>query len=54
VIWANSEQVQYVLDALATAPPMHVVNAKGEGVLTSREDLVGVGSAGHTGASKTN
>jgi hypothetical protein len=39
-IWANTEQIQYVLDALATAPTMHVVNAKGEGVLTSREDQV--------------
>jgi DNA-binding NarL/FixJ family response regulator len=39
-IWANSEQIQYVLDALATAPGMHVVNAKGEGVLTAREEQV--------------
>jgi len=39
-VWANSEQMQYVLDALATSPTMHVVNAKGEGVLTSREDEV--------------
>jgi DNA-binding NarL/FixJ family response regulator len=39
-IWANSEQIKYVLDALTTAPNMHVVNAKGEGVLTSREDEV--------------
>jgi DNA-binding NarL/FixJ family response regulator len=39
-IWANSEQIRYVLDALASAPIMHVVNAKGEGVLTAREDQV--------------
>jgi DNA-binding NarL/FixJ family response regulator len=39
-IWANTEQIKYLLDALATAPSMHVVNAKGEGVLTSREDQV--------------
>jgi DNA-binding NarL/FixJ family response regulator len=39
-IWANTEQIQYVLDALATAPNMHVVNAKGEGVLTPREAQV--------------
>ncbi len=39
-IWANSEQIQYVLDALATAPTMHVVNSKGECLLTSREEQV--------------
>ena len=39
-IWASSEQIQFVLDALALAPSMHVVNAKGEGVLTSREEQV--------------
>ncbi len=39
-IWANSAQIQYVLDALATAPTMHVVNSKGEGILTSREEQV--------------
>jgi DNA-binding NarL/FixJ family response regulator len=39
-IWANNKQIQYVLDALATASTMHVVNAKGEGVLTAREDQV--------------
>ena len=37
-VWANSEQIHYVLDALATAPAMHVINAKGQGVLTPRED----------------
>lgn len=39
-IWANTEQIRYLLDALASAPIMHVVNAKGEGVLTAREDQV--------------
>jgi DNA-binding NarL/FixJ family response regulator len=39
-VWANSEQIAYILDALATAPTMHVINAKGEGVLTSRENQV--------------
>lgn len=39
-VWANTEQIRYVLDALATAPTMPVVNAKGEGVLTAREGQV--------------
>ena len=39
-IWVNSEQMRYMVDALANAPVMHVVNAKGEGVLTSRENQV--------------
>jgi DNA-binding NarL/FixJ family response regulator len=39
-IWLNSEQMQYVLDALVSAPAMRVVNVKGEGVLTPREDQV--------------
>jgi two-component system, NarL family, nitrate/nitrite response regulator NarL len=39
-IWVNSEQMRYLLDALANAPVMHVINAKGEGVLTAREDQV--------------
>ncbi len=37
-VWINTEQIQYVLDALVTASTMPIVNAKGEGVLTSRED----------------
>jgi DNA-binding NarL/FixJ family response regulator len=39
-IWANSEQIRYILDALAGSPAMQVVNAKGEGVLTPRESQV--------------
>ena len=39
-IWVNSEQMRFLLDALANAPVMHVINAKGEGVLTPREDQV--------------
>lgn len=39
-IWANSEQMQYVLDALATAPSAHVINTKGNVILTPREDEV--------------
>jgi DNA-binding NarL/FixJ family response regulator len=39
-IWANNEQIQYLVDALADAATRRIVNAKGEGVLTPREDLV--------------
>jgi DNA-binding NarL/FixJ family response regulator len=50
-IWASSEQMQYVLDALSTTPAMHVVNSKGEGVLTPREEevvsLVAEGASNH-------
>jgi DNA-binding NarL/FixJ family response regulator len=38
--WANTEQMGYVIDALATTPPARVVNAKGEGLLAPREEQV--------------
>ena len=36
-IWANSQQFQYVLDALTSASPLRVVNHQGRTVLTNRE-----------------
>lgn len=38
-VWANNEQIRYLIDSL-TAPRMPLVNAKGEGVLTVREEQV--------------
>ena len=38
--WANTEQMGYVIDALATTPPARVINAKGEGLLAPREEQV--------------
>jgi DNA-binding NarL/FixJ family response regulator len=37
-IWANTEQVRFLIDALATAAPTRVINAKGEDLLTEREE----------------
>jgi two-component system, NarL family, response regulator DegU len=39
-IWANTEQLQYVLDALMLNPAMRVTNSRGEDLLTPREDQV--------------
>ncbi|MGC2193836.1 MAG: response regulator transcription factor [Terriglobales bacterium] len=39
-LWANTEQIGYVIDALSSASPTRVINAKGEGLLTPREDQV--------------
>jgi DNA-binding NarL/FixJ family response regulator len=39
-IWANSEQLRYVLDALMLSPAMHVTNSRGEELLTPREEQV--------------
>jgi two-component system, NarL family, response regulator DegU len=39
-IWANSEQFTYVIDALTLSPALHVINAKGEDLLTQREQQV--------------
>ena len=39
-IWANTEQFRYVIDALALSPALHVINAKGEDLLTQREQQV--------------
>ena len=36
--WANTEQISYVIDAVGSTLPGHVVNAKGERLLTARED----------------
>ena len=36
-LWANTEQVGYVIDALNSNPTLHVLNAKGESLLTARE-----------------
>ena len=38
--WANTEQMEYMVEALSSSPPTRVVNAKGEGILTAREDQV--------------
>jgi DNA-binding NarL/FixJ family response regulator len=38
--WANTEQMQYLVEALSSSAPARVVNAKGEGILTAREDQV--------------
>lgn len=38
--WANTEQLGYVIDALTSSLPTHIVNAKGEGLLSPREEQV--------------
>ena len=38
--WVNTEQMGYVIAALTAAPLARVVNAKGEGLLTPREEQV--------------
>jgi DNA-binding NarL/FixJ family response regulator len=38
--WANNEQMGYLIEALKSGPPRRVVDAKGEGLLTPREDQV--------------
>lgn len=46
-IWINTEQLQYVIEALLQNPASHVVNAKGEVLLTAREErLVGLVAEG--------
>jgi DNA-binding NarL/FixJ family response regulator len=37
-IWANAEQVHFLIEALATATPTRLINAKGEDLLTDREE----------------
>jgi DNA-binding NarL/FixJ family response regulator len=39
-LWASTEQIGYMLEALKSASPTRVINAKGEGLLTPREDQV--------------
>ncbi len=38
--WANTEQLGYVIEALSSGPDTRVINAKGEGLLTPREEQV--------------
>jgi DNA-binding NarL/FixJ family response regulator len=38
--WASTEQIGYLIEALRLAPPTRVINAKGEGLLTPRENQV--------------
>jgi DNA-binding NarL/FixJ family response regulator len=39
-LWANTEQMSYVIDALSSGSATRVINSKGEGLLTPREDQV--------------
>jgi DNA-binding NarL/FixJ family response regulator len=39
-IWINSEQIAYLIEAIALAPGMRVVNSKGIKLLTPREEQV--------------
>jgi len=39
-IWASSEQLHYLIDAVTRAPAMRVVNARGDTLLTPREEQV--------------
>jgi two-component system, NarL family, response regulator DegU len=39
-VWVNTEQLRYLIDALTTAPPTRVINAKGEELLTLREEQI--------------
>jgi DNA-binding NarL/FixJ family response regulator len=41
-VWANSDQLHYILEALITSSPQRVTNLKGECLLTEKEDEVGV------------
>ena len=36
--WTNTEQMRFVIDALSVTPSVHVINSKGEIVLTPREE----------------
>ena len=38
--WANTEQLGYVIDALTSGSATRVINAKGEGLLTPREEQI--------------
>jgi DNA-binding NarL/FixJ family response regulator len=38
--WASTEQIGYLIEALRLAPPSRVIDAKGEGLLTPRENQV--------------
>jgi len=39
-LWVNTEQIGYLIEAVKSPPPTRVINAKGEGLLTPREDQV--------------
>jgi DNA-binding NarL/FixJ family response regulator len=39
-VWANSEQLQYLIEAIAQVPSLRVVNASGFKLLTPREEQV--------------
>ena len=39
-IWANTQQLRYVVDALSLNPLLHVVDANGNALLTAREEQV--------------
>jgi|SRR5579863_1736290 len=39
-VWANTEQLIFLLDSIAEAPSLRVINTKGRQLLTSREEQV--------------
>jgi len=39
-IWANSEQLRFVMETLSESAPLHLVNSAGVGLLTRREEDV--------------
>ncbi|MBZ5719587.1 MAG: response regulator transcription factor [Acidobacteriia bacterium] len=39
-IWANAEQIQYLVDLVTRVPSLRVVNARGRSLLTPREEQV--------------
>ncbi len=39
-VWADSTQLQYVLDALSSSPALHVAKANGKSILSKREAQV--------------
>jgi len=39
-IWAGSEELEHILKAFSEVSPLQIVNAKGEGILSKREEQV--------------
>jgi DNA-binding CsgD family transcriptional regulator len=39
-VWADSEQMQYVIESLSQVPSLHMVNSRGTRLLTPREEQV--------------
>ena len=39
-VWANSEQMQYLIEAVSHVPSLHMVNSRGMRLLTPREEQV--------------